>query len=438
MRRDGRPRNGRRTGSAGRRAALALGLALVGLVAAPAVGIAAPDDRRAATRAELDGIVRDMTVGRDQQERIRRDIEALERDRARVAEQLVATADRIQKLETRVGDSEARVVKLDETVAGVRASLAGRRAVLADVLAALQRIGRKPPPAIVVQPEDALASVRSAILVGALLPQLRSEAEALVADLETLEEVKRAAAAERDRFRTEAGDLVAERARLEALLEERRRSRSTQERQLAEERRRVDELAAKAAGLEALIGRLDAEAALPKPPAEPEKRVAALGDAARLQPARPFAEARGTMPLPVAGPVVGRWGDDDGLGGIARGTTFSTREEARVVSPCDGWVVFSGPFRTYGKLLIINGGGGYHVVLAGMARIDVELDQFVLAGEPVGTMGARRDGATVSDGAKPDGSMANRPVLYVEFRKDNAAIDPTPWWARTRDEKARG
>ena len=399
---------------------------------------AAPADRRATTRAELDAVLRDMEVGRDRQAELKRDIDALERDRTRVAERLLATAARIKDLESRLADSEARVETLDGRVAAVRASLAGRRGVLADVLAALQRIGRKPPPAIVVRPEDALASVRSAILVGALLPELRGQAEALLADLETLEEVKRAAAAERDRFHAEARDLVEKRARLELLVEERRRTRTAQEKTLEEERRRVGELARKAAGLESLIARLDAEAPKPKPPSESERRLASLGDAGRLQPAVAFADARGTLPLPVSGNAVRRWGEDDGLGGSARGLTIATRTDARVTSPCDGWVVFSGPFRSYGELLIIDGGGGYHVVLAGLDRIDVELGQFVLAGEPVGAMGTRRTVTTTAEAATPRGDEAGNPLLYVEFRKDNAAIDPAPWWARSPDEKVRG
>ena len=437
-----------RSGRAGRRtAALVVAAALQTLpvavraedppAPAPAAAPAAtPADRRATTRAELDAVLRDMEVGRDRQAELKRDIDALDRDRTRVAERLVATAARIKELETGLAAGEARVETLDARVASVRASLAGRRDVLADVLAALQRIGRKPPPAIVVRPEDALASVRSAILVGALLPELRGQAEALLADLETLEEVKRAAATERDRFRAEARELVEERARLELLVEERRRTRTAQEKSLEDERRRVGELARRAAGLESLIARLDAEAPKPRPPGEGEGRLASLGDAGRLQPAIAFADARGTLPLPVAGDSVRRWGEDDGFGTTARGLTIATRADARVTSPCDGWVVFSGPFRSYGKLLIINGGGGYHVVLAGVDRIDVELGQFVLAGEPVGVMGARR--TAVAETASTRGDDVGRPLLYVEFRKDNAAIDPTPWWTRTPDEKVRG
>jgi septal ring factor EnvC (AmiA/AmiB activator) len=93
-------------------------------------------------------------------------------------------------------------------------------------------------------------------------------------------------------------------------------------------------------------------------------------------------------------------------------------------------VVYAGPFRSYGQLLIINAGGGYHVLLAGMSRIDVSPGQFVLAGEPIAEMGKP---------AMPDQSSddSSRPVLYVEFRKDGKPIDSGPWWAET-SEKVQG
>ncbi|MEA2855812.1 MAG: murein hydrolase activator, partial [Methylobacteriaceae bacterium] len=92
-----------------------------------------------------------------------------------------------------------------------------------------------------------------------------------------------------------------------------------------------------------------------------------------------------------------------------------------------------GPYRTYGQLLIINAGSGYYVVLAGMERINVDVGQFVLTGEPVATMG---DGTAKTAAAIAIGGA--QPVLYVEFRKDGAPIDPGPWWARPEMKKVRG
>jgi len=95
-------------------------------------------------------------------------------------------------------------------------------------------------------------------------------------------------------------------------------------------------------------------------------------------------------------------------------------------------VVYAGPFRSYGKLLILNAGGGYHVLIAGMERISVDLGQFVLTGEPVASMGSGPPGAAAL------ATGPNQPVLYVEFRKDGTPVDPSPWWAASEGEKVRG
>jgi len=110
---------------------------------------------------------------------------------------------------------------------------------------------------------------------------------------------------------------------------------------------------------------------------------------------------------------------------------LASRTGAQVTAPSDGWVVYAGPFRSYGQLLILNAGGGYHVLLAGMERISVDLGQFVLTGEPVAVMG----GGPQSAAAVATGS--SQPVLYIEFRKDGTPVDPTPWWA-SDSEKVRG
>jgi len=137
--------------------------------------------------------------------------------------------------------------------------------------------------------------------------------------------------------------------------------------------------------------------------------------------------------MPASGRIIRHFGDADGLGGHAQGVSIATRPGGLVSSPTDGWVVYAGPFRSYGQLLIINAGDGYHVLLAGMGRTDVQLGQFVLAGEPVAVMAEKR---VASIGAVDVG--AAQPVLYIEFRKDGTSIDPTPWWAASNSEKVGG
>ena len=112
---------------------------------------------------------------------------------------------------------------------------------------------------------------------------------------------------------------------------------------------------------------------------------------------------------------------------------MATLAGAVVSAPADGSILFSGSYRTYGQLLIINAGGGYYLLLAGMDRINVAPGEFVLSGEPVGAMG---DGSTRMAAAAAVGAAL--PVLYIELRKDGTAIDPGPWWAKQDIEKARG
>jgi septal ring factor EnvC (AmiA/AmiB activator) len=106
-----------------------------------------------------------------------------------------------------------------------------------------------------------------------------------------------------------------------------------------------------------------------------------------------------------------------------QGDMVATQSGAIVTAPSDGSVLYAGPFRSYGQLLILDAGDGYHVVLAGMGRINVTIGQSVLAGEPVGAMG----NAKVASASAAAGSGG--PELYVEFRKDGKPVDPAPWWA---------
>jgi septal ring factor EnvC (AmiA/AmiB activator) len=141
---------------------------------------------------------------------------------------------------------------------------------------------------------------------------------------------------------------------------------------------------------------------------------------------------RGHLPLPVNGVKIREFGTPDSAGTTEKGLSIATRAGAQVTAPADAWVVYAGPFRSYGQLLILNTGGGYHVLLAGMERISVDLGQFVLTGEPVASMGNGSQIAAIL------ATGSSQPVLYVEFRKDGVPVDPGPWWATGEGEKVRG
>jgi septal ring factor EnvC (AmiA/AmiB activator) len=306
------------------------------------------------------------------------------------------------------------------------------------VLAALQRAGRRTPPALLVRPEDALQSLRTAMLLGAVVPELRARAEKLATDLGELVTVRKTITDERDHLTADRDRLRDDQTRLSALIDERQRQQAGKEKDVEAESARAIALARQVGDLQSLIAKMEqdvksaAKAAAAANQNAGKNDPALLKDAKRTSPAIAFASAKGLFKLPVNGTKIREFGGSDGTGGVDKGISLATRPGAQVTTPCDGWVVYAGPFRSYGQLLILNAGGGYHVLIAGMERISVSIGQFVLAGEPVATMGSTSQVASIL------ATNASQPVLYVEFRKDGTPIDPGPWWTANEGEKVRG
>ncbi len=139
-----------------------------------------------ARKAELDAVTQDIQLTAARQAALKAEIDALDKDRTTLNQSLIDGGREVQKLEGDIDAAEARLSAVLDQEDKLRDSLAARRGVLAEVLAALQRMGHRPPPALLVRPEDALASIHSAILLGAVVPELRTAAEALATDLKQL------------------------------------------------------------------------------------------------------------------------------------------------------------------------------------------------------------------------------------------------------------
>jgi septal ring factor EnvC (AmiA/AmiB activator) len=394
---------------------------------------------------ELDAVRAEQKKALESQKALRDEINAIGEDRRKLNQALIDTAGGIRSVETRVAGAEARLQQLLDSEGAIRKSLDGRRAVIVEVLAAIQRIGRRPPPALMVKPEDALESVRTAMLLGAVVPEMRVEAEALAGELGDLVRVRAEAAAERDGLARDLMALSFEKNRMTLLVDERQKRQTETEKKLEAERQRAAELSRQADNLKDLISRLERGLDNASRAARSAEESRALGDTradllalkdpGRLGPAIAFASAKGVLPVPVNGVKSREFGAPDGNGGTERGISIATRPGAQVTAPCDGWVVYAAPYRSYGKLLILNAGGGYHVVLAGMERISVDIGQFVLTGEPVAVMGS---GPQIASAMVTGAAGSSQPMLYIEFRKDGSPVDPNPWWATPDSEKVRG
>ncbi len=390
---------------------------------------------------ELEGEIEDRVERRKQLEA---EANALAEEVQAIRQKLIEAAARVQASEREVTDSEIRLAGLEAAQAVLLAQLETRRAELTDTLAALQRLDRNPPPALAVRPDDAVSAMRSALLLSTIVPKLESDAREIRERLEELDKVKADLVAEQETFDTASLDLSGERETLNELLKAKTTAEAAARALAEEEAAALATLSREAKSLKDLIARLEARAAsrtpAPRPafrepvaqsetPAVPPNRqVAAL--APNLSPNRLFSASRGLIRPPVEGIALGRYGSDDGAGGTVQGLTLETRPEAPVTAPFDGKIAFAGPFRRYGQLLILEVGEGYHLLLAGMTRIDGIVGQNVLAGEPIGAMGSTR-----SDVSSEPGS--GKPALYIELRRNGTPVDPRPWFVAS-DRKARG
>ena len=260
-----------------------------------------------------------------------------------------------------VASAQERLARLNAQETELSAEQTRNMGQLARLLSVLEMLKRDPPPALLVDPKDAKAAVRAAILVRAMTPGLEVRASG---------------------YAHEAGEMMRQR-RLAAV---------ESEALVTNESERAD-----ATPPPALRGPIDG---------------AAVAEAAITAPQ--------SLSMPIAGPVLRRFGQPLASGGRANGVTFAAASGARVTSPGQGYVQYVGPVKGWGVILILRLAGGYHLVLAGLDRAQVSVGQSVAAGEAVGFM---------PDSPHSSGEKASR-ELYLEVREQGAPVDPGRWLNR--------
>ncbi|MFT3674076.1 murein hydrolase activator EnvC family protein [Aestuariivirga sp.] len=420
-------------------AALAAGLSL-GSMAAQAEGDPAQD--LAALEAQL------AAAKEAQAALVRRMVEAI-RAQEEASAKLVELAAKARTQEEALAKTDARLDKLQADNAKALLALAQKRDSLSKLLAGLQRLEQNPPPALVVSPGDVLTALRGAMMFGAVIPDLRHDMEELKQALADVETIKQALQAEKQRSADALSALERTRGEMAMVVSDRQKAAEEIAAALSTEKAKSDSLAAEARTLQDLVAVVEREKADEarrqqaeadaRAKAEAERlareeaaRVQAEADAARAaKPPVIFAKALGQLDYPVEGKLWKGFGADNGLDGKTAGIFLAAQPKAQVLSPADGTIAFAGTFHSYDQVVIINPGDGYLVLLAGMHEITAAQGQTVRAGEPVGFMGDKPAHMALA----ADLTQAASPVLYVEFRKRNEPVDPSPWW-RTGGKEA--
>ena len=396
-------------------------------------------------RQTLKRVEQDIQADKALQRQLERQSQTLQKELDELRDRLVGLADRERTQEGELAYLEDTLAALESQERSQAERLDGERQQIAALLAALQRVARIPPEAALARPDGPVDTLRSALLLRDTVPALRARADALAQALTRLAETRESLEAQRSRTYAARLTLVErqkEIAQLVARREELSRQTEDERQQVAQ---RTARLTGQAADLRQLMERIEAErraaaAAAAKREAErleaerkeaerrdaerrlaeqraaerkladqklaeqkaAEQRARAETEAARAAPAAPGGER-----LPVGGRVTVRYGEADRYGATSRGVTIQARAGSTVVSPQAGTIVFAGPFRGYGQILIVEHSHGYHSLIAGFGRIDTAVGRRVATGEPIGLMPA-------------DGS----PDLYFELRRHGQPINP--------------
>lgn len=379
--------------------------------------------------AHADDLVAASAARSAESERLRREADALAAEIAALRADLVAAGEARARQERLTQAARARAAALSEEETALADELARQHRALADILGALQRAARADPPALATRPRDAAAAARAALLLAEAAPALDARAEDLKARIDALRGLREASADARTAVADAETALAARRADTLALVERKaaleRRLRGDADRAAS----RAAALAREAGNVRELINRLERDAAplaprtkpasAPSTPSAPHlalrggpaPKPVAVAQAPRPRPGSGFARARGALRAPALGRVVR--GYREGGGVLTEGVAWAVAPGAQIVAPYGGTVMFAAPFPNYGRLLILDVGDGYYIVMVGFGELHARASTSVVAGEPVGEMSQERDG--------------REPELYLEIRRHGRSVNPAPW-----------
>lgn len=358
----------------------ALAVALLG-VAAPAQ--AKPDDKLRAVEQQLD-------EQKQQQEQLDAAAREANKNLGELRDKLIDSAKTLQQKDQEQETLEDKLDDLTDQIAAKSKNAAEERKQLSLMVSALVEIASRPPESLFLQNHVTEDHIHRSLLLKAILPRLKEDAESAARDLAALYDLQAQLAEQKRLVAAAHSTIEKQQTDLDQLIAIRQGALQRTEAQKAEIAEHLAALSAQAADLRQLMEKVS-----PPPPAH-----------------APSPSSHDTVALkwPVAGTVKRHFGDRDSDGVTSEGLTLSGPSGAPIVAPSAGRVVFAGPFRGYGLIIILQHGPTYHSFLSGFGRIDAVMGQDVAAGEPLGVL-------PVKPGSKPE--------LYFEWRRGEEPIDPT-------------
>ncbi len=344
-----------------------------------AVFITAAGGYTARAATELSQIQSQIKKTEQENKKLTQQVKTSDRDIAQTKKKLVRAADQVSSLEEQRSNIARKISELDAEIDALSRELVKNQERIADAAASILFVAAHPSFDAATMHEYVLTS---AVLSGAA-ERFDEEIKSANEKIRDLEEARNQRAIEKEKLDRSAKRYAKEKNQLDKLL----RTRSAQNEKLKNEQaalqKKLRDLSNRAKSISELS--------------------AGVGSSKMSSDAR-FSRRR--LNLPVRGRVVVRYGEKTALGLVSDGWRIRTRGDALVMAPADGVVKFADAFRGFGKVVIMSHKNGYNTVMTNLGNIDVALEQEVLAGEPIGRM-------------NPD-----RPEMYLEVRRGNAAVDP--------------
>lgn len=326
---------------------------------------------------------------------------------------LVSTAGEIKKNEGTLSRLEKQIEEMDAEQIEIEGRLGKDKGAIADLVLALERLRRVPPEAVLARPGAPLQTAQSAMILESTLPRIYGRAESLRHDLERLKEIIADLEDKKAQAQKTARALEDQQTEMAALLQKRERLYNQTAANKHESAAEIKRISQQASNLKDLVKKLEERERAKE--RERQQRTASTQNLPRAKEnSRPL-PSPGEGQLPVSGIIRITYGQNDDIGAVSQGLTIDSRAGGIVVAPLGGIVRYTGPFKNYGQLVIIEHQKGYHSLVAGLNRIDTVVGQSVSAGEPVGLLGPAPDGG--------------KPSVYYELRHDGQPVNPARFFA---------
>lgn len=353
------------------------------------------------------------SVGLDQEKEVVESKKAaLEKEARKIQDELNDTQSHLVKIAGEIKKNEKKLSELDKRLGEnrterdeIQVRLKKDKNSIGTLVLALERLDRTPPEAILARPGAPLETAQSAMLLQGILPDIYGRAEKLKKDLARLDEILRQIETDKTELRNAAKSLEEKHKEIAGLLKKRKGLYAKNQTDLKRHELALREISARAQTLRELVARVDQYD-------EEERTRADQGTAMRAAAVRPTPIPRpGSAQLPVSGIIRVGYQQVDDIGAESQGLTIEGRSGALVVAPMGGVVRYTGPFKGYGRIIIVEHQKDYHSLIAGLDRIDTVVGQSVAAGEPVGVL----------PGGSSDGG---KPTLYYELRLNGEPVNP--------------